>query len=63
MINKKCKYCEELDVEKLFSFQRKNNSIRCICNVCKVCYSNIKREQNHKNFKYVEDTILKEVPV
>lgn len=34
-----CKDCGENDIDKLFSFQRKRDSVRCICNVCKTCYS------------------------
>lgn len=46
MEKKKCKYCNERNVSKLFSFKRKKDSMRCICNVCMSCYSNILSKAN-----------------
>lgn len=37
MIEKKCKDCGT--TENLFTFKRKNDSVPCVCNICKVCYS------------------------
>jgi very-short-patch-repair endonuclease len=45
-MTKICKYCGEQNQEKLVSFKRKNDSVRCVLCVCKKCTSERAREAN-----------------
>lgn len=44
-INKECKYCGENNIEKLLSFKRKKDNIKCIQRLCISCKSKMSRER------------------